>query len=144
LVEYLYTKVLDISSIHISDVVKINATWLSMTDEEFQCDKLLKLYENRQDCEIITKMHKIRKGCDRIDDNIKVEIDGVGYHSCLCNQHFKFNSMNDLINLRNQYNNGNLPFTGGILEQPSQIIELIMFIDRLYNEYEIKELKKKE
>lgn len=132
-----------LSEVSLSDFALINATWLNNTNDKFKCKSIYELFGKRKDAELIIKTKKLEKGCEKIHDRVKVEIDGIGYRSCLCHESFQHPYFNMFLNLSDNYEKGVLPFSGGILEQPAQIVEILNFIAKLKQEYEI-ELQKKQ
>jgi hypothetical protein len=59
-------------------------------------------------------------------------IDGIGFHSCLCNyEHPLFNAYLDLTS---KMDAGILPDRGAYLDQPAQALEGIQLLARLRNE----------
>ena len=116
----------------------MNATWVTMTEPTFQCDSIVNGYKARKDADRVIKYHKLQNGCDKLSDSVKVEIDGVGYYSCLCHDNFKDYSFQDSLFLYKQFKVGNLAYEGGLMDQPSKYVELMKFLDRLQTEYENK------
>jgi len=115
---------------------------MNLTDEQFQCEKIEESYRNRSDAELVIKMHRINRGCGILSSSVKVEVGYIGYHSCLCYKGYKHPLMGCLLQLRESYDKGILPYRGGILDQPAQVIELIGLMNRLYSEYELENQKK--
>ena len=129
---------MNISTISTYEYAIINATWLTLIEEEFQCERIETLYKQRKDADTVIKYRRIERGCGVISDTPKVEIDGIAFHSCACHPNFKDESINDAMWLYDQYKKGHLAYTGGLLEQPSKYIELMRLLERLHNEHEIK------
>ena len=127
---------LEISSLSDCDFALLNATWLSLTSEDFQCKKIESLYEQRSDAEIVIKMRRIQQGCGVMSDSPKVEIGRIAYHSCLCHEAFQHPLMGYLISLQQNYEKGLLPFSGGVMDQPAQIMEIINLLSSLRAEHE--------
>lgn len=125
---------MEISSISDYDYALINATWLSLTNDDFQCSRVEAMYAKRKDAEVVTKMRRIQKGCGVITDSPKVEIGRIGYHSCLCHENFQHPLMGYLMNVQQNYEKGLLPFSGGTLDQPAQIMEMISLLSTLQTE----------
>lgn len=138
----MYKRVLDISCISLYESALINATWLSLTSEDFQCAKIESFYEKRSDAEIAIKMRRITQGCGVISDRVRVEVNNIQYHSCLCHDNFQYPAIGYLIQLRQNYENGILPFAGGVLEQPAQVMEMIQLMVQLQQEWELAQSKK--
>jgi hypothetical protein len=127
---------LEISSLSDYDYALINATWLSLTNEDFQCSRVESMYEKRSDAEVQIKIRRIQKGCGVISNSPKIEIGRIAYHSCLCHQNFQHPLIGHLMSLSANYEKGNLPFSGAVMDQPAQIMEIIELIEHLKMERE--------
>lgn len=127
---------MEISSLADYDYALLNATWLSLTNEDFQCRKIEALYELRKDSEIVIKMRRIQQGCGVITDSPKVEVGKIGYHSCLCHESFQHPLMGYLLSMYQNYEKGILPFSGGLLDQPAQVMEILSLLSTLQSERE--------
>lgn len=123
------------------DYALINATWLNLTNEEFQCSKTEALLNKRRDADIAIRAVREKKGCGVIKDSPKVEIGSIAYHSCLCHENFQYPKMGYLIHAQRNYEKGILPFSGGTFDQPAQIMEMIALLSTLQaeHEYELQE-----
>jgi hypothetical protein len=113
-----------------------------MTVEEFQCDKAEEAYAKRNDSEVAIKMRRIKHSCRVLKDEVKVAVGMIGYHSCLCYSGYKYPLIGGLIQLRDAYEKGMLPTSGGVLDQSSHSMELLNLINRLYSEYEVAQQQK--
>ena len=140
--EYVYGQILNASSLNDYDHALINATWLNLTSEAFQCKRTEDLYRKRSDAEIVIKMNRITKGCGVLSDSPKVEIGQIGFHSCLCHEGFQHPQMGYFLNIYQNYEKGNLPFEGALMDQPAQIMELIGLIDSLHTERDMAQQEK--
>lgn len=127
---------LEISGVTDYDYALINATWLALTSDDFQCKKIESLYEKRSDAEIVIKMRRIQQGCGVMSDSPKVEIGRIAYHSCLCHESFQHPLMGCLITLQQNHERGLLPFIGGVMDQPAQVMEIINLLSSLQAERE--------
>lgn len=117
------------------DHLQISASFISSTDDEFRCKEIESLYAKREDGDLQIKLRREEQGCGVLTDDYKVEIDGFGFHSCLCHDNFQFKGINDLIYMYNLFNKGVMPFPGSLMEQPNQLLEYFRLLDRLYKEY---------
>jgi len=142
MIEYIYSQVMKVSSISNADTALITAHWMNIVEEEFQCNKVEEAYSNRNDAELAIKMRRIKHGCGILSSSVKVEVGYIGYHSCLCYKGYKHPLMSGILQLREAYEKGVLPFSGGILEQPAQVMEILSLINRLHSEYELAQSKK--
>ena len=133
---------ISISSCTLAEEALITANWLNLTNEQFQCEKIEEGYSKRSDAEIVIKMHRIKHGCGVLSPSVKVEVGYIGYHSCLCYTGYKYPLMGCLLQLRDAYEKGILPYDGGVMNQPAQVIELISLMQRLFSEYELENHKK--
>lgn len=134
--EYIHTKILEISTLSTADYALINATWLTLTVDEFKCAETEAILSKRKDAKTAIEYVRKSKGCGVISHIPKVEVDGVEYYSCLCHKNFQDSSIHESIWLYKQYKTGHLGFEGGLMEQPAKYIELIRLLDRLNIEYE--------
>lgn len=133
-----------VSELTTSDYVLLNATWTNQTNKAFQCKQNEEVLKVRKDYELALKFVRTKKGCGTISKDVKIELDGFGYYSCLCHQNFQHPIFNTLLTIHQQYENGILPFSGGLLDQPSQIIEMLNFISKLKLDNEIEQRKENE
>lgn len=124
-----------------ADYALINATWTHLTDKNFQCQKIYDLYKKRKDWELVTKLEKAKRGCGTIKDTVKIEMDGIAYHSCLCHPNFQHPLFNTLLVLSEKYEKGILPYSGGVMDQPAQVIEMLSLISKLKQELELEQQK---
>lgn len=141
--EYVYTRIIDISTLSLYEYALINATWYNHTNDKFQCSKTEELLKNRSDAEIVIKFRRAEKGCGKIEKFPKIEIDGIGYHSCLCHENFQTQSLSYYIALYDSYNKSILPCSGGLMDQPAKFLDIISLFEKLYAEQE-KELLNKQ
>lgn len=121
------------------DFVQLNATWLHYS--EFKCKDTEAMLQTRKDAELAIRTVRIKKGCGKLFDNIRIELDDFGYKSCLCHENFQHPMFNQLLSIHERYEKGNLPYCGGLLEQPAQIIEILNLITKLKLDLEIKRQK---
>lgn len=144
--EYLYQRVLIIGGMTTGDYVLLNASWMNNTNKNFKCKETETQLNHRKDAELAIRTVRIKKGCGRIHDDVKVELDGYGYKSCLCHESFQHPLFFELVNIHNMFEKGVMPFAGGLLEQPAQVVEFMNMITKLKLDNEIeqqKELEKK-
>ena len=134
-------KILDISTISTAEYALINATWLTLTNIEFQCSQIEEGYRKRKDADTVIKYRRIERGCGVIADKPRIEIDNIEYYSCLCHESFKDHTLDNTIWLHDQYKKGHLAYPGCLLDQPAKYIELMRLMDRLFGERE-QELNK--
>lgn len=121
-----------------SDIALTNATWLTYTDEYFQCEATEMKLRKRRDADTAIAHVRKEKGCGVINNSPKVVIDNIEYYSCLCHKNFKDETLNNYIWVFNQFSKGTLAYEGSLLEQPAKYIELMRFIEKLNSEYEEK------
>ena len=77
---------------------------------------LMKLKEN-------IALRKVQKSCGYVSKKLIDEHGNIKYYTCLCK--IKHPYFSHLMGLVDAYDNGLLPFEGGVMDQPAQIIELI-------------------
>lgn len=75
------------------------------------------------------------EGCD----NEPYEIDGYLYSQCPCE--YKVKDLNFMIDLADQMEKGNLPHSGGVLEQLGKLYEIINLVSTYRNIYASYEKK---
>lgn len=119
-------------------MAKLNATWLTLTEPDFQCKQIEEVYKKRKDADVVIKYRRIERGCGKLHDDPKVEINGIEYHSCLCHDNFKYEDIDNLIWLHSKYKEGTLAYSGGLLDQPALYIECMKQIEHLQYEHEEK------
>ncbi len=127
---------MEISTISIADYALINATWLTLTVDEFKCEETEEALSKRKDAETAIEYMRKSKGCGVISKTPKVEIDGIEYYSCLCHDNFKDHTVGESMWLYKQYEKGHLAFEGSLLDQPSKYVELIRLMEKLSFEHE--------
>lgn len=127
---------MDISSITSYDIALITANFTYLTSEDFRCREVEKEYKKRVDHENVIRNFRKERGCFKMETEAVVEIENLRFYSCLCHPNFKHPIMNELLSVYTLYKKGIMPFSGGSLEQPAQIMEFMGLIDNLQNEYE--------
>lgn len=132
----MYSQVLEISRVSDYEFALINATWLNLTNENFQCKKHEGLLKRRADADIAIKAVRQKKGCGVIKSISLIEIDHIAYHSCLCHESFQHPLMGYFLTTQAAYEKGMLPFDGGLMDQPAQIMDIISLISQLQSERE--------
>lgn len=132
-------KVLAVSSISNYDLFTLKATWLNLTDPNFQCKKAESLLSNRRDAETQIRLRRIDKGCGIMKDSPKVIIEGIGFHSCLCHTSFQNPLLETLLEISTDYENGLLPEKGGTFDQSARTMELIHLINSFKAEHRQKQ-----
>jgi hypothetical protein len=120
----------------VAEIAMVNATWLTLTVDEFKCKQTEEILSKRRDAEVAIQYVRKEKGCGVISKVPKVEIDGIEYYSCLCHPNFNDSSVHEYMWLYRQYKAGHLGYAGSLLDQPSKYIELIRFMDRLDAEHQ--------
>ena len=87
-----------------------------------------------------------RKGCFSAMPNIVYKVPsvcgypGINFHKCPTNYiNYK---CRDLINQNSSFNNGIMPYSGGMDEQPAKFVECMGLIDNLLEEHRKNEEKK--
>ena len=126
-----------ISSATISDDVLLRGEIRAMYQKKYHCDKdVQKLSERLHgDAPEHYKMalrEKIAlraktKGCGYVLKTPIDTINNIKYKTCLCK--IKHPLTYDLMYMTSQASKGIMPFSGGLLDQPSQIIELMRIVE---------------
>jgi len=84
---------------------------------------------------------KNRNGCDnRRSEKPRQTYRNINFHDCYCN-HLD-HSFGHYLNIHDNYTKGFLPFTGGYLDQPNKVMEIVNLISVLKYEAEKKEQEK--
>jgi len=112
--------------------VLLSATFFSMADQNLNCAMCLK--KNSE------KIRNERKGCNEPLPS------AVGKHRNLysffrCPSSLKSKSYQNIIELHEQFDKGLLPFSGGILDQPYKLVEIMSYVADLKSEH-YNDLKK--
>lgn len=140
----MHHQILDLSSISEYDYARIKASWVNLTDDNFQCARAEEEYSNRRNAEVDISYRRIEKGCGKMFENPRVIIDSIGFHSCLCHPSFQYENMGGIISIYEDYKNGMLPDKGGSLDQTSYNMDLIGLVGQLHDEREIAMNKKQQ
>lgn len=133
---------MEISSATLSDQVCLSAHIRSLYRDRYKCEekaKELKARHNVDDA-YIANWRKSR-GCSAVTRHLVDRIGNIEYYTCLCN--FKHPLTHLLLSMSKHYEHGVLPFSGGLLEQPSQVIELLEIVQSAKIEEDI-EMQRKE
>ena len=110
-------------------MVTINASFVYMTEDKFDCDNKLEKFAKREGHEKAKQRMEQTNGCGVHRDRHRYEIDGVRYHECLCG--YRNPNIGFYLDLEDKFNKGILPFPGSYLEQPAKVIEIISRINSL-------------
>lgn len=136
-----------ISSATISDNVLIRANIRSIYRDRYHCEKERKVLTgrlnnpntpNKERIKEQLAIRKLQKGCGVVLNKIVDTIENINFYTCLCELTHPL--IDDLIFMYNQFDNGIMPFSGGLLEQPAQVIELL----KITGDAKIKEDKVRE
>ena len=120
--------------------------------KRFQCETSEdRIYADRKDpekAEIGIQALRKKKGCGVIDYEKEPLNDAqwpyYEYYSCLCHDNFQFAGFFDIYEVFQNFEKGIMPYSGGIMEQPSLLIEIIVLIRRLDNLRKVEEHKEAE
>lgn len=121
------------------EYIKIVSSWNYHTNhKQFNCKEQVEKMKNQPNSQQRILGFKERNGCDnKISKTPRQVYRNLNFHSCFCN-HLD-NSFNHYLDIHENYSKGYLPFTGGFLEQPNKVIEIINLISVLKYELEKKE-----
>ncbi len=81
-------------------------------------------------------------GCKTVSESPRVTIDGIGFHSCLCN--YSNPLFFPYLDLGEKLDKGLLPDRGAYLDQPARMLEAIQLLSRLKAEAQHAEHLKQE
>jgi hypothetical protein len=124
-----------ISSASLYDNIVLRANIRAIYRDRYHCEKDLSDIKARierhkeakpeyiQGLKDTIDQRKKHKGCGIVLKNIVDKIDNIEFYTCLCR--FKHPLIGTLFTLEKNYSNGILPFSGGLMDQPAQIIELL-------------------
>ena len=126
-----------ISSATIADDVLIKANIRALYRSRYHCKKEIDILSSRIQGDLLKEkiaLRKLSKGCGHVLKTLVDKIEDVEFYTCLCSLFHPL--MDTLINLHNILKQGVLPFSGGYLEQPSQVIELLNITNKAINSEE--------
>lgn len=110
----------------------MSASFYYYWDDRLNCQRALTQALKRGHPEQTEKMIRARFGCGTVENKPKIVIDGIGFHSCLCNYiHPLYFAFSDLAH---NWEKGILPDRGAYMDQPAQALEAIQLITRLKSE----------
>lgn len=129
---------MDVSSISNYDYATIKATWYHHTSPEFQCKQAEEILSRRKDAELVIQNRRKEKGCGVFSDEVKVEIDGISFYSCLCHPEYQNPHLHTYMAMSDALKSGVTPEVGGYLDQASKTMEIIELIESLRQEHQQK------
>ena len=133
------------SSLTNSDYISIVTTFMVMTDNNLKCSMCKNKHRGS------TKRQELlfkQKGCKEVSTNPKTqykpthEMTGASpilYYTCPAN--LRDGSASSLISVYDNYDKGIMPFSGGLLEQPSKFVEVMDLVHNLTSEYQTQRNK---
>jgi hypothetical protein len=149
--------IIETSTLSLGERAFLTASFRSMIDKSFQCEKEWSDYADRTSSsnDEVKKFFKQSKGCfggvlgtlrkthgaKKVDTGL--EIGGLKFNTCLCN--FKHPNINYFATIFFQFNkHGTLPFEGPITNQPNKIMEIFDVMSLVMSEYESEEYIKQQ
>lgn len=97
--------------------------------------------EHQQNAQQRIEGFKNRNGCEnRVSEKPRQTYRNINFHTCFCN-HLDL-SFNQYLSIHDNYTKNHLPFSGGYLEQPNKVMEIINLISTLRSESERREQEK--
>ena len=121
---------MDISRASIYDYVTINASIRHMYKDnncEEEAAYMRKRFAKYGDVEDRVNRFKKSKGCGAVLDRTVDRIDNIRFKTCVCSM--KHPLTNNLLQINDMLGRGILPFSGALMEQPAQIMELLDIVD---------------
>jgi hypothetical protein len=116
-----------------SEQAEVIATHFAVNNKNFRCS----------DCKLRhseTKRNKF-KGCSGpLDKPVAKYKDQINFYKCPTNYYSSY--VVELMPMARQLENGLLPYSGGLMDQPSKLIDLLSLINSLRLEDEIERLEK--
>lgn len=125
-----------ISSISFKELVELRSTLHALSYKEFVCSYCQGKYANRPDAEFMLEKIKKQKGCEVVGpDERHFIMQGetqLRYNTCIGN--FVSDSSIYWIHSYNHFEAGTMPFSGGYMDQPAKIIDIMNVIGAHKNE----------
>lgn len=120
----------NISSISYREHVELRSTLHALTNRDFICSQCQSKHSNRADHKEMLEKTKRIKGCTTPHTMPvhKISQGGVrvSYASCIGN-YFSFSAMG-WVNFYNSFEKGVMPFSGGYMDQPAKLIDVMNII----------------
>lgn len=121
------------------DYATIKATWYNLYDPHFQCNQAEQKLALRKDADVVISSRRKERGCGVFSDKPKIDMDGIGYHSCFCHPTYQNPNLQIYIQLNDAYSKGITPELGGYLDQSSKTMEILTLIESLKLEHQQKQ-----
>jgi hypothetical protein len=124
----LEAKIQAISGISFREWVEIKATLQSIEDDRFNCAKCLSRYDGRPDGEVMLAKVRANMGCQEMKGAAIHKIpSGLSFRTCVGN--FVRPGLYPLISAHRRFQQGVMPYAGGLMDQPAKLIDLFGVID---------------
>ncbi len=134
-----FSRILEVSGLSPYDRATISASFYYYWDDRLNCEKAIKNALKRNPNANVEAL-RVRFGCKTASDKPRVTIDGINYHSCLCNyRHPLFYS---IIELSEKIDNGILPDRGPYLDQSAWMLDALNLIAKHKAEVQAAEHEK--
>lgn len=146
IIDALCAKIMSISSVTDADYTEIVSTFMVATNHNFNCTLCKQKYPRQPEKkEAMFKQKLCREIADRPRFSYKPTHSMAGnltikYSTCPANL---FNSGTlSLINMVGSFNEGIMPYEGGLFEQPAKFVEVMELVHNLKEEYNSEQDKK--
>lgn len=134
-------KIEEISSLGILEWVQVKSTLLAIKTPEYSCGACLSKYASRVDGAMMTEKSRSVKACREIRTEAFANIDRQIYFKT-CPGNFVSGAVLGWLDAHSAYRRGVLPFAGGLMDQPSKVLELFRNFDGYFAERAVEQAKR--
>jgi hypothetical protein len=125
---WLESKINAISGVTLTEWVEIKATLAALEDDKFNCRKCLSRYEGRADGEKMLGKVRQNMACQEMKaEPIHKVGDELRFRTCVGN--YVKPQVHAFVSAHRRFEQGVMPYSGGLMEQPGKIIEIFNIID---------------
>jgi hypothetical protein len=123
LASYLEDQIQAISGVTFKEWVELKATLHAIEDNRFNCQKCLSQYQGRPDGEQMLAKARANKGCQELKTQPIHKIGNeISFRTCIGN--FVRPQVYGYLEAFRRYEQGVMPYSGGLFEQPAKIIDV--------------------
>jgi len=136
----------DISTLTDRDYIEIISTFTTLTEPKYRCDDCK--FKHKGDkftkqqtfmaCNYVAKSHRHKYLASHNNQGNP----SVKYFNCIGNHYY--GGWANIINFLPDYEKGIMPFTGGLMEQPSKFVEVMNLVHNLVSENDTEKARRKE
>ena len=126
--QFLENEIFKVSSLTLREWVELKATLRAIEDDRYNCQKCLARYKGRPDGEQMLGKVQANMGCREVKAQVIHRIgDDLGFKTCIGN--FARPQLHAFIGAQRRFEQGMMPYSGGLMEQPAKIIEIFGVIE---------------